>query len=141
MPSARLLPIWGWTAPVRGLLIGSTFIGAIWLLSIAPGRDQVSAPMPPLVVDPNTAPPQVLMALPRLGPSLVGRIVEAREIAPFDSIEDLQRRVRGLGPATIKALRPHLHIDPPRLESPIKIGRRNAERPLPTAPTMAHNAR
>ncbi len=52
------------------------------------------------------------MALPRLGPSLVGRIVAARAQAPFRSVDDLDARVRGLGPATIKALRPHLRIDP-----------------------------
>ncbi|MEO6811742.1 MAG: helix-hairpin-helix domain-containing protein [Isosphaeraceae bacterium] len=63
-----------------------------------------------LVVDPNTAPPEVLAALPRLGPTLVGRIEEARSIAPFASLDDLDDRVQGIGPATIPILRPHLRV-------------------------------
>lgn len=62
------------------------------------------------VVDPNTAPPEVLAALPRLGPTLVGRIVNARSIAPFASLNDLDDRVQGIGPATISILRPYLRV-------------------------------
>jgi competence protein ComEA len=68
------------------------------------------APAPRLIVDPNTAPPEVLNALPRLGPTLVRRIVEARDEAPFRSIDDLDARVRGIGPTTLEALRPYLQI-------------------------------
>jgi len=64
-----------------------------------------------LVVNLNTAPPAVLAALPRLGPSLVNRIVTARERAPFRSLDDLDARVQGIGPATIVALKPFLRID------------------------------
>lgn len=134
MPSAVSQPIWGWTAPVRGLLIVSTVVSAIWLLMVAPRPEGAPVPVPPLVVDPNTAPPQVLLALPRLGPSLVGRIVAAREEAPFRSIDDLDARVRGLGPATIKALRPHLRIDLPEI-------RVAEDSPSPATPTMAQYAR
>ncbi|SIO19743.1 competence protein ComEA [Singulisphaera sp. GP187] len=133
MPSATSRPLWGWTAPVRGLLIVSTMVSAIGLLVAAPRGEDAPAPLPPLIVDPNTAPAPVLMALPRLGPSLVGRIVVARAQAPFRSIDDLEARVRGLGPATIKALQPHLRIDPTNLQA--------ADRSLATAPSMAHNAR
>lgn len=133
MPSAPSRPLWGWTAPVRGLLLVSTVVGAISLLISAPRGEDAPAPLPPLIVDPNTAPAQVLMALPRLGPSLVGRIVAARAQAPFRSIDDLEARVRGLGPATIKALRPHLRIDP--------INDQDADLSLSSAPSMAHNAR
>jgi DNA uptake protein ComE-like DNA-binding protein len=111
----------------------TTLVGAIWLLIVSPRGDEAPAPVPLLVVDPNTAPPRILMALPRLGPSLVGRIVAARAEAPFRSIDDLDARVRGLGPATIKALRPHLRIDPTEI--------RGDDRSPSSAPTMAHNAR
>jgi competence protein ComEA len=63
-----------------------------------------------LVVDVNTAPGGVLLALPRLGPVLVGRIVAEREREPFHSLEDVDARVRGIGPATVAALRPHLRF-------------------------------
>lgn len=133
MPSASSRPLWGWTAPVRGLLILSTVIGAVNLLIGAPRGEDAPAAVPHLIVDPNTAPAPVLMALPRLGPSLVGRIVAARTQAPFRSIDDLDARVRGLGPATIKALRPHLRIDPTAI--------RETDLSLSSAPSMAHNAR
>lgn len=124
--------IWGWTAPVRGLLIGATLLGAGALLASSPSGDETPVPAPRLVIDPNTAPPRLLKALPRLGPALVGRIVKARQDAPFHSMEDLEARVPGVGPATVKALRPHLRFEP------IEARATDAARP---APTMAHNAR
>ena len=63
-----------------------------------------------LLVDPNTAPASVLEALPHVGPSLARRLIEQREIRPFESIEELRLRVRGLGPATMARLAPHLRI-------------------------------
>lgn len=47
-------------------------------------------------LDINSATLEELDALPRIGPSLAARIVEAR---PFEAVEDLER-VRGIGPAT-----------------------------------------
>lgn len=99
---------WGWTTPARGVLTVLAVTGAIGLLVIAPRNGQPAALVPELVVDPNTAPPAVLGALPKLGPSLVARIVEVREQAPFSSLDDFDARVRGVGPSTIEALRPHL---------------------------------
>ena len=66
--------------------------------------------VPVLVVDPNSAPPEVLESLPHVGPSLVRQLVEQRRIRPFTSTDDLRRRVRGLGPATMARLGPHLRI-------------------------------
>jgi hypothetical protein len=68
-------------------------------------------PIPPLRVNVNTAPVGVLEALPRIGPALASRIVEAREELLFVSADDLDRRVRGIGPATIAGLRPYLRFD------------------------------
>jgi competence protein ComEA len=76
--------------------------------------DSARAEAPDLVVDPNTAPPEVLGALPKVGPVLLRHLLAAREERPFDSLDDLDRRVRGIGPATLAALRPHLRIEPAR---------------------------
>jgi competence protein ComEA len=66
---------------------------------------------PPLTgpVDVNSAPPEELRRLPRIGPKLAQRIVEARAARPFRSADDL-RRVRGIGPKTLEGLRPHVVI-------------------------------
>ncbi len=69
-------------------------------------------------VDPNTAPPEVLGALPRLGPTLVGAIVAERRMAPLRSLDDLDRRVRRVGPATVAALRPYLRFEPEERPAP-----------------------
>jgi hypothetical protein len=63
-----------------------------------------------LLVDVNTAPPAVLLALPRLGPALVDRIVAERQARPFRSLHDLDRRVPRVGPATVQALAPYLEF-------------------------------
>jgi competence protein ComEA len=87
--------------------------GGLTLLLLGRGDGQATPPPPALVVDLNTAPPEVLRALPRLGPVLVDRIVAAREEAPFRSIEDFDARVKGIGAATVRALRPHVMVAPP----------------------------
>ena len=102
---------WRWDARVRTFLTIVAGAGALALLAAAPSRRQASAQLPALVVDPNHAPAAVLGALPRLGPSLVGRIIAARNRAPLRSLDDLDRRVQGIGPATISALRPFLRFD------------------------------
>jgi hypothetical protein len=61
-----------------------------------------------LRVDPNTAPPFVLGALPGLGPTLVADWVAARRERPFNSPSDLCQRVRRLGPVTYRRIEPHL---------------------------------
>jgi competence protein ComEA len=78
----------------------------------AQGPEGESTEAPRLVVDPNTAPPAVLAALPSLGPGRVRAIVAAREAAPFRSLEDLDARVKGVGPATMAAIRPYLEVRP-----------------------------
>lgn len=103
-----------WPIGVRALLTVLGLLAALGMrvadrgVAIGPGAACRRAPV--LVIDPNTAPPAVLGALPRVGPALVRRLVEARQVRPFASIEDLRRRVRGLGPATMAGLAPHLRI-------------------------------
>lgn len=102
---------WGWNEPARVFL--ALLASAIAVGLLATPRDALDPAnnVPPLVIDLNTAPPAVLVALPRLGPSLVSRIVEARDRAPFRSLDDLDARVQGIGPSTITALKPFLRID------------------------------
>lgn len=113
MPPSSLHSLWGWTQAARIVLSVIAGAAAVGLLLV--GREPqgpIGQPPPKMVVDLNTAPPQVLAALPRLGPVLVARIVAARRDAPFRSIEDFDERVKGIGPATIKALRPFVTVRP-----------------------------
>jgi Helix-hairpin-helix motif len=71
-----------------------------------------------LVLDPNTATPEALSALPHLGPTLARRISEARADGPFRSLEDVQARVRGIGPATLAQIAPYLRIDTQPMSRP-----------------------
>jgi competence ComEA-like helix-hairpin-helix protein len=80
--------------------------------------ESTGAPLPDAVVnrsasalvDPNTAGPEELMALPGIGPALAARIVEDRAArGPFASASDLLR-VRGIGPNTLARIRPHLRL-------------------------------
>lgn len=102
--------LWGWTTPARVLLGLVAVAGGAALLVVDSERQGAARAVPRLVVDPNTAPRPVLGALPKLGPALTGRIVAARNEQPFRSIDDLDGRVRGIGPATLEALRPYLRI-------------------------------
>jgi competence ComEA-like helix-hairpin-helix protein len=55
-------------------------------------------------IDPNTAPPEQLARLPRIGPALAQRIVDDREArGAFGSLEEL-RRVPGIGPAVLERI-------------------------------------
>ena len=111
-------PMWGWIAPARGMMAFLAASAALGLIAVSPRASGPAGAIPSLVVDPNTAPVEILVALPRLGPVLAGRIVEARESRPFRSIEDLDARVKGIGPATVAALKPYLRIGPDDPPSP-----------------------
>ena len=70
--------------------------------AIAAPAVEASEPGP---LDLNRADAAALEALPRIGPALARRIVEDRAAnGPFESVEDLAR-VRGIGPATVEAVR------------------------------------
>jgi type II secretory pathway component PulK len=103
-----------WPAGSRAVLGGLTVAAALWLL-LASRSDQVrpaerSAPLPKLVVDANTAPREVLAALPSVGPALAARLVRARQDRPLLSTDDAARRVRGLQAATLAQLAPYLNL-------------------------------
>jgi competence protein ComEA len=64
------------------------------------------------VVDVNEATAAQLVGLPGIGPALARRIVEWRtEHGPFRSVEGLAE-VRGISPATVERLRPHVRASP-----------------------------
>jgi competence protein ComEA len=103
-----------WRVSLRGILAAMIMTAALSLgvasRSVRSSSGGGSARLPELVLDPNTAPKQVLMALPHAGPTLVARLVEAREARPFASAEDARHRVIGLGPTTVAKLAPHLRF-------------------------------
>jgi competence protein ComEA len=114
---------WFWSAGSRGAL-GAAAVATTVILAAASGNFGTGGNGPPLVapelvLDPNTAPAQVLTALPTVGPALVRRMIAAREERPFDSLEDARRRVRGLGPAGLARIAPHL-----RLKAVTELGKR-----------------
>jgi len=130
MPHATPPPLWGWTAPARIWLTVAGVLAAVGLLAgnakLTPERLDSAAPC--LVVDPNTATAAVLNTLPKMGPAIVARIVAARQECAFRSLEDLDARVRGIGPATMTSLRPHLQIEQPGSEPastprPVRVAR------------------
>jgi competence protein ComEA len=82
----------------------------------SPKAGQASAPSAPKlpkkgtligVINPNMATEAQLLSLPGVGPALCARLVAARTEQPFRKLEDLDR-VKGIGPAKLEKLRPHL---------------------------------
>lgn len=68
-----------------------------------------SSPAKPVgPVDVDLADATTLITLPRIGPVLAGRIIADRDsLGPFGSLEALER-VRGIGPAMLRKLAPHV---------------------------------
>ncbi len=62
----------------------------------------------PACVDINQASADELERLPRVGPSLAARIIAYRETHGAYESADALDHVRGVGPATLRLLRPHL---------------------------------
>jgi len=121
-----------WPAEARTLLAVLAVAMAIGLRTVCQDAGSSSrkafAVAPKLVLDPNSAPPQVLEALPTLGPTLVRRWVAARAERPISSLADARRRVRGLGPASLAQIAPYLRFEPrsepqsDEVESPVAAG-------------------
>ena len=96
----------------RLLMLSVIGLGLAWLA--VPGPSLTSEGEVRLRVDPNLAPRRVLLALPGLGPARVAAIESARAASPFRSLADLDRRVKGIGPATAASLEPHLRFPAPQ---------------------------
>ncbi|MDR3619847.1 MAG: helix-hairpin-helix domain-containing protein [Paludisphaera borealis] len=121
---------WPWTIDVRRLLAFATLLSGLAMLAVGRGARSESEGAvrhaPELVVDLNSAPVEVFSALPGIGPKLAAQIVEARRESPFVSLDDLDRRTRGIGPATVARLAPHLRIEPPQKPVASPIARRGS---------------
>jgi competence protein ComEA len=67
--------------------------------------------VPMSIININTASQAELEALPGIGPSIAGRIVEYRETqGPFASIEDIMN-VSGIGPAIFNKIKDYITVD------------------------------
>jgi comEA protein len=77
-------------------------------------QDSAGSRAPVRPVNINDATATELIALPGIGPAMAGRIIAYRkEHGRFASVDELDR-VRGIGPATVRRLRPLVHVDRPR---------------------------
>ena len=82
---------------------------------------------PSTLLDLDTAPAESLERLPRIGPSLAKRIIADRDsLGPFGSLEGFQR-VKGVGPAMVRALAPYVTFSGTPRPSP--VGARVSTRP------------
>lgn len=62
-------------------------------------------------IDLNRATVEQLQSLPGIGPVLAQRMIDAREVKPFSSVDDL-RRVSGIGPKRLDAIRELVTVGP-----------------------------
>ena len=80
-------------------------LGALVICAVAGGAE---SSQPTGVVNINTASPEELQLLPRVGPSLAGRIVEFREAnGPFQTVEEIVA-VKGIGESSFEKLEPYI---------------------------------
>ncbi len=104
-----------WTASQRRLLATAVLIFAagLWLTSrpAADARKPLSAPA--FRVDPNTAPLQMLVTLPGIGPGRAKAIIAERANGPYRSLSDLEQRVPGIGPVMAEGMAAYLVFEPP----------------------------
>jgi competence protein ComEA len=123
--------LWGWSAQSRRIVLIAfaplALVVAILSIELRWRGHPADAR---LVIDLNAAPPEVLLALPRLGPVLVDRIVQERQFRPFRSLADFDGRVKGIGPATVAALAPYLRFKEAESPKTVVIAA-DALRPLP----------
>ena len=113
----------GWRSAQARLSLAPLQVGGVpleWSTEPAPEADSTASvaipkrssnPAKPSKIsgslDPNHSSVAQLQTLPGIGPALAIRIAEARDDRPFKDAEDLLR-VKGIGPAKLEKLRPHL---------------------------------
>lgn len=92
-------------------------VGGILAALVVAGMLAAATDARAAAVDVNTASAAELEALPGIGAAKAAAIVEERQVRPFASIEDLDR-VRGIGPALVAELRPHVTVSPAPASKP-----------------------
>ena len=100
-------------------------------------------------VDVNTASAEELQGVRGIGPATAAKILAARESGPFRDADDLQDRVRGFGPKTVRRLTgaglsvPSVSIRAPAYGGPeVIVGRPvvRAAIPSPACPAVRGSA-
>jgi competence protein ComEA len=108
----------------------ASFLLAVGTVSFAlslagPAHAQSDAGMTPLLdlsgtplrisprLELGTATREQLIALPSIGPARADAILRLRERNRLRRVRDL-RRIRGIGPRTLRLLRPLVRVQPPR---------------------------
>lgn len=71
------------------------------------GSRKIQPGEPPINV--NTATADELMRLPGIGPVTAQNIIASRSVAPFQTVNDLDK-VKGIGPKTLEKLRPYVVV-------------------------------
>lgn len=109
-PSSSAAPSPSPQKPLRGLAAAAISLAAISLLSAGSEPPDVPPAAGPFI-DPATAPFTEFRLLPGVGPRLAERIDAYREEhGPLRRPEDLLG-VRGIGPATLRAIEPWLRFE------------------------------
>jgi competence protein ComEA len=98
-----------WSQQRPGRLVRAGRVVAALVLAGTLGAVGMAAAAP---VDINSASAAELEALPGIGAVKAAAIVEERKSRPFSSVEDLER-VRGIGPALVADLKPHVTVSQP----------------------------
>lgn len=98
-------------------LLGAILLAGMLVIGFG-GPAAATLPLPratpptTLAIRINHAPASLIQLLPDIGPTLSGRIVEARrELGPFLAAEDLLK-VSGIGPKTLAGIKPFLTFEP-----------------------------
>lgn len=107
--------------PAVKLEAASVDIGALEAASRAAADRKEPEPLGPGErLNPNTAPLEELLRLPRMRRATAEAIVRVRTARPFTSLGDLDR-VPGVGPVSLEAWRPHLALldGPPADATPV----------------------
>ena len=91
------------------LLIMAAGLGIMGLQRCGPSasREQIAA-RSTKIINVNTASVDDLLLLPRVNEALAQRIIATR---PFTRVDDL-RKVIGIGPKTLEAMRPRVSVEP-----------------------------
>jgi competence protein ComEA len=95
---------------IHRVRISLVAVAAALLFTVAAAAAR-AAPRPALegLVNINLASADELQLLPGIGPAKAQRVIDYRQAHPFRTIEELAR-VKGIGPKTVRKLRPYLTV-------------------------------